>query len=79
MQKIQTLAELKKIASGESSADCFIALAGGIVRSSKDIHYDGKVFEIFHGIDGSTETMTEKQLLKSNIGKALEVGALFLY
>lgn len=55
-----------------------------MVRSSKTIFYDSteKKYDITHEIDGTQETLTESEMLdenKTNIGKALEAGALYKY
>ena len=82
MKRIETLEALKKLAKNEQ-IDCFIAVAvaGGLARSSKSIFYSSKekYFSVKHEMDWTEENMTEAQLLTSNIGKALEVGALYAY
>jgi hypothetical protein len=75
MNKIKSVEQLKKESKG--GADFFIALNYGL-RSSKNILFNGKEFEIFNEIDGTSQLLTEKQLFtKSNIGKAIEKGAFF--
>jgi hypothetical protein len=80
MKRIKTIEELKKLCKG-SYADVFIALNYEL-RSSKTICWDettGK-FEVYHSIDGSIESLTEKQLMnpnRTNIGQAIKKGALF--
>lgn len=78
--KIDSLEQLIEL-STNCQLDCFISLAGGLARSSKDIYYypETKQFEVFHGIDGHTETYNHQELLASNIGEALVKGALFAY
>jgi hypothetical protein len=81
MKKINSITELVRL-SDNDTLECFISLAGGLARSSKSIFYDSetKLFNILHEIDGTCEDITEVELLKdSNIGKALEVGALYTY
>lgn len=56
----------------------FIVLAGGLVRSSKDIELieNGK-FCVVNYIDDTTQHLTEKELYtKSNIGEALDKHSL---
>ena len=77
MKKIKTIEQLEKLASRESGADCFIWL-GGILRSSKFVSFKSGLFYIFHSIDGHDEEITRKKLSKSNIGKAIEEGTLYI-
>lgn len=56
-------------------------VAGGCLRSSKQIYYDGERFQVFNCIDGTFQVLTEKRIMSesySNIGKALKLNALFL-
>lgn len=68
----------RKISKG--THDFYIRLNYG-ARSSKFIDYNTRthMFHVMHEIDGSEEDMTERELLKSNIGKALCEGSLFYY
>lgn len=75
------LIKQKSIKTG-NGLDCFISLAGGLMRSSKNIFWNGKHYEILNEIDGSTQKLTERQLFNkhySNIGEALKCGALYKY
>lgn len=78
-QKVVDLADLiDLINSGKN--DFYITLGGGLV-SSKYIEYDAETedFSIFHSIDGHFQNYTHDELMKeSNIGIALEKGALFV-
>lgn len=79
--KVKSLQALKKIiASGKT--EFFISL-NGCMRSSKTINYiydkNSSWFDIHHHIDDSDEKLTEPQLLKTNIGKALEKGSFYSY
>lgn len=68
-QIVQSLDELKKKAiDGIDIAICF-----GIARSSKYIIYyeEDNRFYIWHYIDNTEEEISEGQLLRSNIGRAL--------
>jgi len=83
-KKIKSLDELKTLSSNEEDyyLDCFISLAGGIARSSKQIHYDydDKLFEIINEIDGSFEELSEEELKNNtNIYDAIEGGAFYQY
>lgn len=80
--KLKSLEPIKQksIKTG-NGMDCFISL-GGILRTSKNIYWNGKKYEILNEIDGTTQELTEKQIFDeryTNIGKALEVGALYQY
>lgn len=71
---------VQRIEAGQN--EFFISLAGGGLRSSKDIWYDSakKQFEVFHSVSGCMEKYSHDELLtETNIGKALEVGALISY
>lgn len=73
-QIVQSLDELKKKAiDGIDIAICF-----GIARSSKYIIYyeEDNRFYIWHHIDNTEEELSEGQLLRSNIGRALRKKAL---
>ncbi len=75
-KQIKDLDELKRKAKSLSGLDCFIALKYSL-KSSKHIIFDGEDFYIENLIDGGSDAFTEKQLLESNIGKALRNGALY--
>jgi hypothetical protein len=90
---IKDLAELKQLAGGESPLECAIALTGGY-RSTKLISYHGtahcaaaprKCFHcgrpwyVFNMIDDTTQYLSDRGLWeKSNVGEALDKGALFV-
>jgi hypothetical protein len=76
VEKIETLEQLKKEAI--KGLECFIALNGN-ARSSKDIFFNGKKYEILHYIDGVTEKLSEKKFAKSFIVEAMNKGALYKY
>ncbi len=68
-QIVQSLEELKeKAIAGVDIAICF-----GIARSRKYIIYyeEDNRFYIWHYIDNTEEELSESQLLRSNIGRAL--------
>jgi hypothetical protein len=85
MEKITSLKHLKKIATSidGTRTDFFIALGGGIARSSKQILYDPrfKTFDVVNEIDFSfQEDLTEQELREqTHIVEAIEVGALYKY
>lgn len=57
-----------------------IALAGGAAFSRKTITRKDNKYHVTNHIDESEQTLTEKQLLdvhRTNIGRAMKVGALF--
>jgi len=80
-KKIKNLEDLiSRIKAGQN--EFFVSLAGGNVRSSKNIWFDenSRSFTVYNEIDGTTQECTESQILtETNIGKALESGALFAY
>lgn len=72
--------EFKKACSKEEPAEFFISLGGGLVRSSKSAMLIGEKFVILNEADNSEDVLTEKELFtKSNIGEAIEKGALYSY
>ena len=80
MKIIESLDELKKLASSGEGLDCYIRLTGGL-RSSKFITFDGKdSWYVFNGIDGSEQTLsTEDLATTTNIIDAIEKRALIEY
>lgn len=77
MTQVQNLANLIDLCE-QNKSEFFVLLRGGL-RSSKNIYFDGKEFEVTHEIDFSSESMTAKELCASTIGKAMSVGALYCY
>lgn len=78
-KQIKSVEQLRKLSSDEA-LDCFIALAGGLMRSSKNIFFDGELFIINNDIDGTGQELTAAQLYTdSNIGEAIDKGAFFAY
>jgi hypothetical protein len=78
-QRVKSLTHLKKLSTG--GAEFCILLRLGLV-SYKQIRWDEKrkLFKIVNRIDGTRESLTEKQLMNrsyTNIGYALKRGALF--
>lgn len=81
MRQIKTIEELKERAT-DNQIDCFISLAGGLAKSSKTVEFmtDENKFWIHNDIDGSEQTLTAEELsTESNIGEAIQKGALYLY
>ena len=80
MIKIENLDMLKEMVAEEGCLDIVIILTGGL-RSSKHIDgYDSEddIWSIFNLIDDSEEDLTSKELWTvSNIGEAIDKGALF--
>ena len=80
--KITTIDRLKEYASEESGADCYIALGGGMLKSSKQIYYDKGVWTICHNIDGSIKSYnTDRKFCEEedNIMDAIVEGCFFMY
>ena len=82
-KQITSLAQLKKEAQDEQDAEFFILL-NNCLRSSKRIVWeeDEKRFFVINYIDDFEQELTEKQLMDTsytNIGFAMEKGALFKY
>ena len=78
MIKIKSLQQLKRESKG--GAEYFILLRFNL-RSTKWIEWDAqnKVFNVINFIDGSEQTLTEKQLMDqewSDIGHAINCGWL---
>ncbi len=67
---VESIEHLKKLCDRNGRAEFYIILAGGLCRSSKEIHYDTqtKKFEIYNEMDetwqrGITEKAYTKKLL----------------
>ena len=79
MIKIKSLQQLKR--ESRQGAEFFILLKFNL-RSTKWIEWDAqnKVFNVINFIDGSEQTLTEKQLMDqewSDIGHAINCGCLY--
>ena len=81
--RVQSVADIDRIlgrySEGGNDGEFFVLLNFGC-RSSKDIcRTDSGKYRIFNGIDGSSRTVTAKQLTpeKSIIGEAMVKGAFF--
>ena len=81
---IQSIEELRGMLEECERIECYIALQGG-ARSSKIIQLDCvrngvPVYEVFNEIDDADQLLKEPELWTlSNIGEALDKGALYLY
>ena len=81
MKRIETLEELKVLASQNGLIDCFIMFDGGL-RSSKQLEYDVDRDEwyVFNEIDGEEQFLSTDDLAEeTNIIEALNKGNLYLY
>lgn len=80
MEKVNSIKRLK-ILSKDIQLDCFIALNFG-AKSSKSITYNtnNNLFDIHNEIDDTFQTLTFSELYsESNIGEAIDKGALWTY
>ena len=79
MKRIKNINEIKQY--NDEYLDCFIALANGIVRSSKEIIYNTETntFTIFHFISDTHEELTEKEFKTTNVFEALQNNNLYKY
>jgi hypothetical protein len=80
-KRITSIAALEKL-SQNKTIECFIALSGGMVRSSKEVLYDTnlKKFYITNEIDGSTDILTREELdTESNIATAIKNKCFYQY
>ncbi len=81
MIQVTSLEHLKELCNINGRAEFFILLAGGLCRSSKDIHYDEKTkkFDIYNGIDDTwQEDVSEEELYATTIiPEAIEKGAMY--
>jgi len=76
--KIKSIEHLKELGEDGSLLDCFVSLAGGAVRSSKEMQYTDNKWQVFNSIDGTMQTLEDKQLhSESNIGEAINKGCFF--
>ena len=79
MIKIKSMQQLKR--ESKQGAEFFMLLRFNL-RSTKWIEWDAqnRVFDVINFIDGSEQTLTEKQLMDqgwTNIGHAINSGWLF--
>lgn len=84
-RKIKTIKALKLALKDGDYHQFFIALAGGVVRSSKDIAYcpENDTFQVTNFIDDTEqEDLTAEDLMNkkiTNIGEAIKKGAFHAY
>lgn len=83
MLQVTSIEHLKQLSNINGRAEFYIILAGGLSRSSKEIHYDQNTnrFDIYNEIDETYQSnLTEKALhKKTNIPEAIEKGALYFH
>ena len=83
MLQVTSIEHIKELSKVNGRAEFIMLLAGGICRSSKEIHYDEqtKRFDIYNEIDDTFQSnLTEKSLYsKTNIPKAIENGAFYYH
>lgn len=81
-KQVKSVNQLKTILADGETKDFFIMLNFGL-RSSKAISFDGdNTFYVLNEIDGTEQELTEQELMDSditNIGKAINNGAFYLY
>ena len=81
-KQVKSVNQLKTILADGETKDFFIMLNFGL-RSSKAISFDGdNTFYVLNEIDGTEQELTEQELMSSditNIGKAINNGAFYLY
>ena len=81
MIQVTSIEHLKQLSNINGRAEFYILLAGGLCRSSKEIHYDEhtKRFDVYNETDDTYQSnLTEKSLhTKTNIPEAIEKGALY--
>ena len=76
MKKIESISQLRD-ALKEGHED--FVIYNGLIRSSKFIGFgEEKDFFVLHLIDDSEEELSEEELNKSNIGKAIENGTFYI-
>lgn len=73
-KKVKSLNHLKKLCLNKQAS---FHIGFGMVRSSKDIYYNGKSFEIMHNIDGSCEDLTDDEMKDTNIYRAIMAGNFY--
>lgn len=80
-KKITTVEQLNEAIEDDGS-EFFIALAGGVARSSKRIQRDGELYLVTNEIDDTEQDLTEAQLFDeklTHIGLAMREGTFFAY
>jgi hypothetical protein len=82
-KQIKSIAELNQLLEDKGRVYCYISFKK-FARSSKTIslweNRRGIIYDVLNEIDGSYDELTEKELwTESNIGEALDSGALYLY
>jgi len=75
-KKVKSISELKKL-SCRKDFECHVLLNFNLI-SRKTVQYNPKEgkFRVWHHIDETVKNYSERALLKSNIGLAIEKGSL---
>jgi hypothetical protein len=84
MKQVKTISQLKKICEDGEVHEFFIILAGGFVRSSKDIAYIKKedTFYITNCVDDTEQELSTMGIMderETMIGEAITKGAFYAY
>ena len=83
MLQVTSIEHLKQLSNINGRAEFYMLLAGGLCRSSKEIHYDEqtKRFDIYNEIDDTYQSnLTEKSLhTKTNIPEAIKNGVFYYH
>lgn len=75
--KVQSIEQLNELLD-KGKHDYVLLLAGGVLRSSKYITWNGTdTYYVLHLIDDSEEEYTADELMSSNIGTGIKNGALY--
>jgi hypothetical protein len=80
MKIVKDVDELRSRAWNQNF-ECFIMLAGGVARSSKNVFYDSEneTFSVINEIDDSEDMFTEEEMKTSQIAEAIKLKALIAY
>lgn len=83
MIQVTSIEHLKQLSNINGRAEFYMFLAGGLCRSSKEIHYDEhtKRFDVYNENDDTYQSnLTEKALhTKTNIPEAIEKGEFYFH
>lgn len=74
--KVQSVEQLNELLD-KGKHEFVLLLAGGLLRSSKHISFDGEKYYVLHCIDDTEEQMTAEELMSSNIGTGIKNGAFY--
>ena len=80
MNKITSKEQLDQLLKDNTEVDCFVALAGGLARSSKNISLDAfGDYIMYNEIDDSEDTITQQDFNKSILNDYITNGVLYQY